>query len=291
MSDLAGTVTIVTGGTSGLGAETAALFARRGVTVVIAGRRQEEGERTAARLGPSVHFHRTDVARETQVRELVESTHDRFGRLDCLVNNAGGGGTPGPVGELDLDAFAETLAVHVLGMAAGIKYAAAPMLAQGSGSIVNVASVGGSVAGWTPMDYSVAKAGVLQLTRCAAVELGERGIRVNSVSPGPIPTGIQLKLPGTDPALAERAAASLVPLFAAGLRPWQAIPRVGDPADVAATIAWLGGPDSSFVTGQDIAVDGGIRAGRPASVSVADYAALTTLTDQLAEHVVGSERA
>lgn len=163
-------------------------------------------------------------------------------------------------------------------MAAGIKYAAGPMLASGSGSIINVASVSGVLAGWSPLDYSVAKAAVLHLTRCAAIELGERGVRTNSISPGPIPTGIQLRATGADRDTAERAAPALKSLFATALRSWQPIPRVGEPDDVADAIVWLASDASSFVNGQDLAIDGGLSAGRPASVSTATYAELAKLT-------------
>jgi NAD(P)-dependent dehydrogenase (short-subunit alcohol dehydrogenase family) len=285
-AEMAGRVVVLTGGTSGLGAAGAEAFAARGARVVIAGRRARQGVDVATRLGPSVDFRRADVADPAQVRSLIEDTVERHGRLDCLVNNAGGGGNPGPIGELDLDAFRDTLAVHVLGMAAGIKYAARSMIERGAGSIINVASVGGALGGWTPLDYAVAKAAVVQLTRCAAVELGECGVRVNSISPGPIPTGIQLKSAGATSTDAEHGADSLRPMFAEALRDWQPMRRVGEPADVASVMLWLAGDQSSFVNGQDIAVDGGILAGRPASVSARDYAALAALAGGLTEEGV-----
>lgn len=277
MTSLAGKVAVITGATSGLGAAAAEVFAAHGAQVLISGRRADRGEALAARLGPSVAFRRADVAEESQVRELIDDAVTRFGRLDVLVNNAGTPGTLGSLDELDLDAFAHTLRVQVLGMAAGIKYAARPLADQGSGSIINVASVGGHIAGWTPIDYSVAKAAVLQLTRCAAVELGEYGVRVNSISPGPIPTGIQLKTTGADPDEAEGSAPALRSLFATALRGWQPMARVGEPDDVAAALLWLAGDASSFVNGQDLAIDGGICAGRPASVSAGEYTALAKL--------------
>ncbi|HZZ52079.1 MAG TPA: SDR family oxidoreductase [Pseudonocardia sp.] len=276
-AEMTGRVVVLTGGTSGLGAAAAEEFAARGARVVIAGRRVEQGLAVATRLGPSVEFCRADVAEPDQVRSLIEGALDRHGRLDCLVNNAGGGGNPGPIGELDLELFRDTLDVHVLGMAAGIKYAARPMIERGAGSIINVASVGGALGGWTPLDYAVAKAAVVQLTRCAAVELGEHGVRVNSISPGPIPTGIQLKSAGASGDDAERNADSLRPMFAQALRDWQPMRRIGEPADVASVMLWLAGDGAGFVNGQDIAVDGGILAGRPASVAARDYAALSAL--------------
>ncbi|HEY1973337.1 MAG TPA: SDR family NAD(P)-dependent oxidoreductase [Pseudonocardia sp.] len=275
---LTGKVAVVTGATGGLGARAAQVLAHHGARVLLAGRQQGRGDALAAQIGPSARFRRTDVTQESQVRDLIAEAVDRFGRLDCLVNNAGDGGTLGPVEQLDLERFRRTLDVHVLGMAAGIKYAAGPMAAQGSGSIINVASVAGFIAGWSPLDYSVAKAGVLHLTRCAAIELGERGVRTNSISPGPIPTGIQLRSTGADRDTAERAAPALKSLFAAGLRSWQPMRRVGEPDDVAAAILWLASDASSFVNGQDLAIDGGLCAGRPASVSAATYAELAKLT-------------
>ncbi|WP_454789930.1 SDR family NAD(P)-dependent oxidoreductase [Mycolicibacterium lutetiense] len=279
-STLAGKVAVITGATGGLGAAAAEVFAAHGACVLISGRQAHRGESLAARLGSSVAFHRADVADESQVRGLIEHALERFGRLDVLINNAGTPGTLGSVEELDLGAFADTLRVHVLGMAAGIKYAAGPMSAQGAGSIINVASLGAHVAGWTPVDYSVAKAAVLQLTRCAAVELGEQGVRVNSISPGPIPTGIQLKTTGVDSDEAEQAAPALQAMFASALPTWQPMKRVGRTDDVAAALLWLASDASSFVNGQDLAIDGGIRAGRPASISANDYLQLSQLLKQ-----------
>ncbi|WP_135454128.1 SDR family oxidoreductase [Mycobacterium sp. DL99] len=276
-STLAGKVAVVTGATGGIGAAAAEVFAAHGASVLISGRQVDRGESLAARLGSSVAFHRADVADESQVRGLIEHALERFGRLDVLINNAGTSGTLGSVEELDLGAFAETLRVHVLGMAAGIKYAAGPMTIQGAGSIVNVASLGGHIAGWTPVDYSVAKAAVLQLTRCAAVELGEQGVRVNSISPGPIPTGIQLKTTGVDSDAAEQAAPALQAMFASALPTWQPMKRVGRTDDVAAALLWLASDASSFINGQDLAIDGGICAGRPASISANEYLQLSQL--------------
>jgi NAD(P)-dependent dehydrogenase (short-subunit alcohol dehydrogenase family) len=155
-----------------------------------------------------------------------------------------------------------------------MKHAAPVMTAQGSGSMINVASIGGQVAGWTFLDYSAAKAAVIQLTRCVAVELAEHGVRVNSVSPGPILTGIFAKGAGVDPATADRTAANLEPVFRDRLQAWQPIPRAGLPEDVAGTLLWLASDASAFVTGQNLAVDGGITAGRPSAVAAADRTAM-----------------
>jgi NAD(P)-dependent dehydrogenase (short-subunit alcohol dehydrogenase family) len=263
MGVLDGKVAVITGGTSGIGARTAELFACAGARVVIAGRRAAEGQAQAAKLGPGAEFVRADVSAEADVAALVTGAAERHGRLDCLVNCAGEGGSPGGIATLDLDRLQRTLAIHLGGVAAGMKYAAPVMAAQRSGSIVNVASIGGHIAGWTFLDYSAAKAAIIQLTRCAAAELGAHGVRVNSVSPGPILTGIFGKGAGLDPAQADQDAARLEPVFTARLEAYQPIRRAGVPADVAAAVLWLASDASSFITGQDLAIDGGILAGRP----------------------------
>lgn len=266
---LEGKVAVISGGTSGIGARTAALFVAEGASVVIGGRRGPEGEELAGSLGPRARYVQADVTVESDVEYLVGQAVEEFGRLDILVNNAGIGGQPqAGWGAIDIERFWAVLAVHVGGVVAGIKHAAPVMTRQGSGSIINTASVGGLVAGWTGVDYSAAKAAVIQLTRCAAIELGQHGIRVNSVSPGPIPTGIFGKAAGMDPMRADRTASQLAPAFEEVLRSHQSISRVGTPEDVAQALLWLAGDASSFVNGQDIAVDGGITAGRPIRISL-----------------------
>ncbi len=265
-------VTVITGATSGIGARTAALFAAEGADVIIAGRRREEGEELAQALGAS--FLATDVTVEADVEALIAFALERFGRVDVMINNAGAAGAPGGVTDVDLERFAETFALHVGGVLAGMKYATRAMLEREGGSIINVASIGGRLAGWTGLDYSCAKAAVIQLTRCGAVELGERGIRVNSVSPGPILTGIFGKGAGMDPAAADATAAALEPAFLEALEGHQPIRRAGIGDYVAYAALWLASDASSFVTGQDRAVAGGISAGRPASVASAERAAL-----------------
>jgi NAD(P)-dependent dehydrogenase (short-subunit alcohol dehydrogenase family) len=268
MNVLDGKVAVIAGGTSGIGARTAELFVAEGAAVVIAGRRELEGKELASRLGPPARFVRADVAVERDVECLIGQAVDEFGRLDILINNAGIGGQPQRGwNAIDIDRFWAVLGVHVGGVVAGIKFAAPVMTQQGSGSIISTASVGGLVAGWTGVDYSTAKAAVIHLTRCAAIELGQHGVRVNSVSPGPIPTGIFGKAAGMGPAAADRTAPQLAPAFEEVLSSYQSIRRAGTTDDVAQVLLWLASDASSFVTGQDIAVDGGITAGRPISVS------------------------
>jgi NAD(P)-dependent dehydrogenase (short-subunit alcohol dehydrogenase family) len=271
---LDGKVAIITGGTSGIGARTAALFVGEGARVIIAGRRVQQGQAVAASLGPGASFVRADVTVEADIARLMRLAVDGHGRLDCLVNNAGAGGTPGGIASLDLDRLERTLALHVGGAVAGMKQAAPVMIAQGSGSIINVASIGGVLAGWTFLDYSAAKAAVIQLTRCAAAELGGYGVRVNCISPGPVLTGLFGKGAGLDPDQADRRADDLEPAFIERLELYQPIRHAGRPDDIAPVALWLASDASSFVTGQNLVVDGGITAGRPPAASAADFAAI-----------------
>src|SRR5262249_23595790 len=190
MNLLEGQVAVVIGGTSGIGAASAELLAAEGATVVVAGRREADGEAIAAVIGPPASFQPCDVLKESDVEAVVARTLDSHKRIDIVVNSAGDAGAPGGVATVDLDRVQLTLAVQLGGVLAGMKYAAPAMVKQGRGSIVNVASIGGRIAGWTGLGYSAAKAAVIQVTRCAAIELGQSGVRVNSVSPGPILTGI-----------------------------------------------------------------------------------------------------
>ena len=267
---LAGKVAIITGSTSGIGARTAELFVTEGASVVIAGRRHDQGERLARALGATASFIRTDVAVESDVEKMIGHAVDRFGRLDCLVNNAGTGSQRVGIADVDLADFDAAVAVHVRGVLAGMKHAVRVMAAQGSGSIVNVASINGTRAGLGGHYYSAAKAAVIQLTRCAAVELGEKGIRVNSLSPGPIATGIFGKGAGVaadeadqQPELAEAALAKVLPR-------WQPLPTVGSVDDIAQAALFLASDASRLISGHDLVVDGGISAGWPVSTTRED---------------------
>jgi NAD(P)-dependent dehydrogenase (short-subunit alcohol dehydrogenase family) len=257
MAVLSGKIAVVTGGTSGIGARTAQLFVAEGARVVIAGRRQVEGERLARQLGTAAAFLRTDVTKEADIKAVVEHTLSRFGRLDCLFNNAGHPGQLASIADLDMDHFDTIIATHLRGVVLGMKYAAPAMIGQGSGSIINTGSIAGLRAGYSAHSYSAAKAAVIHVTRCVAAELGEKGIRVNSISPGAIVTGIFAKSAGLPDAVADRTVGSLKARFAAV----QPIPRPGLPEDIAHAALYLASDASSFVNGQDLVVDGGIIIG------------------------------
>ena len=165
MGILDGKVAIVTGATSGIGAAIAEKFIAEGASVVLAGRREAEGEARAAALGERAVFVRADVTVEAEVSALVDHAVGRFGRLDIMVNNAGTPGNMTPVVDFDADVFARTMAVHVGGVLLGTKHAGRVMAAQRSGSIINMASRVGKAAGYSGLDYSTAKAAVIHFTR------------------------------------------------------------------------------------------------------------------------------
>jgi NAD(P)-dependent dehydrogenase (short-subunit alcohol dehydrogenase family) len=259
MDRLKNKVCIITGATSGIGKRTAEVFAQEGALLVIAGRRKAEGAAVAAALGSRCDFVQTDVTSEAQMQALINFTMTRHGRIDCLFNNAGG---PAPVGGIEtipVDGFDAAMAVLLRSVVVGMKLVAPIMVKQGSGSIINNGSIAGSRAGYSSsMIYSAAKAAVIHLTKCVAMQLGEKSVRVNSVSPGGIATGIFGKALGLSVADAEKTAAAL----ASGLAKMQPIPRAGQPDDIANAALFLASDESSFVNGLDLVVDGGVTAGR-----------------------------
>jgi len=248
---LDGKVCIVTGGTSGIGERIAELFVEEGAKVVVSARRQEEGNALEKRLG--VRFIRTDVANEADVKAMIDQTVKWFGRVDCLVNNAG---VPAPmvsITEVDVATIDQVLAVNVRGVLLGIKHVAPVMLSQGSGSIINIGSMAGLRGGISGHIYSASKGAVHALTRSAAAELGEKGIRVNNILPGAIVTGIFAKAAGVEGSKAERVKDVVKDIFAT----LQPIPRAGLPEDIARAAVYLASDASTFMSGQDVVVDGG----------------------------------
>jgi NAD(P)-dependent dehydrogenase (short-subunit alcohol dehydrogenase family) len=251
MGALDGKVAIDTGGTSGIGERIVELFVEEGARVVVAARREQEGAALEDRLG--VRFIRTDVASEADVKAMVDHAMKSFGRVDCLVNNAG---IPSPmvsISEIDVPTIDRLMAVNVRGVLLGIKHVAPVMIAQMAGSIVSISSMAGLRGGVSGHIYSATKGAVLALTRSAGAELGEEGIRVNSISPGAIVTGIFAKNAGVEGAKADKLSDMLKVGFAA----LQPIPRAGLPDDIARAAVYLASDGSSFVNGQDIVVDGG----------------------------------
>jgi NAD(P)-dependent dehydrogenase (short-subunit alcohol dehydrogenase family) len=263
MSRLANKVALVTGGASGIGEATVRLFVAEGAAVVIADLQDERGRRVAAELGARAAYVRADVSREADVQAAVAETERRFGRLDCIFNNAGYGGVGGRIAEISVEGFDQTLGVLLRGVFLGMKHAAPVMKRQGSGSIISTASIAGLRTGLAPHVYSVAKAAVIHLTRSVAMELGEHNVRVNCICPGGIATPIFGKGLGLSPERAEE----IVPLMKGVLENLQPIKRAGLPDDIAQAALWLASDDSTFVNGHALVVDGGLIGGRSWSES------------------------
>lgn len=257
MGVLDGRVAVITGGASGIGAASVRLFAEQGARVVIADISDDAGHHLASALGSAAVYLRTDVSREADVTAAVELAVSRFGRLDCMFNNAGISGPLGGIADTTADEFDRTVGVLLRGVFLGIRAAAPVLTRQRSGTIISTASVAGLQAGFGGHIYSAAKAAVVHLTRSVAMELGEHGVRVNCVCPGGVATPIFGRALG----LSDEAATAvhrLTPLLAAS----QPIPRACRPEDVAEAALWLASDAAEFVNGHSLVVDGGMSLGR-----------------------------
>jgi NAD(P)-dependent dehydrogenase (short-subunit alcohol dehydrogenase family) len=250
MNTFANKVALVTGATSGIGRATAIAFAREGARVVVSGRREKEGRETISiieKAGGNATFVRTDVTNESEVAALVAKTLATYGRLDAAFNNAGVEGNVGPIHEQTTENYHETMNANVLGVFLSLKHEIAAMLKSGGGGIVNNASVAG-VKGFPGVAiYVASKHAVLGLTKTTALEYAKQGIRVNAVLPGPIETPMLDRFKvgiGTD---ATRQLVTALP-----------IGRTGQPEEIAAAVLWLCSDQASYVTGQSLAVDGGV---------------------------------
>ena len=253
MTRLDDKVTLITGAASGMGAATARMFAAEGARVLIADLQEEAGGALAEELGDAGLFQRCDVSIEEDVANAVTRAEAQWGRLDCIFNNAGFGGAIGPVDETSTEDFDITMDVLVKGVFFGMKHAAPIMKRQRGGSIITTASMAARAGGWSPHAYSAAKAAVIALTRSVALEMAEWNVRVNSISPGVIETPLAVGR-GFTPEAIER--------FRSEMTDPQPLNRVGKPDDIAHCALWLASDESTFVTGQDIVVDGGFSAGR-----------------------------
>ena len=258
MGRLQDKVAVVTGGASGIGEGTVRLFAAEGAKVVIADVQDARGQKLAEELGPNTAYVHADVSLEADVQQSIKTALSRWGKLDCMYNNAGFGGVSGPIEETDMDAFDQTMAVLFKGVVLGMKHAAPIMKAQGYGSIISTASVAGVAGAFGPHIYSAAKAAVIHLTKSVANELGESGVRVNCICPGGIATPIFGKGMGLSPEQADYT----VDLMRVRLAEGQPIKRSGLPSDIAEAALWLASDASSFVTGHALVVDGGLTTGR-----------------------------
>jgi NAD(P)-dependent dehydrogenase (short-subunit alcohol dehydrogenase family) len=256
--ELSGRVAVVTGAATGIGRAIAERFVNEGARVVLADVDRERGEPLAEALGPQALFTRTDVAHPEQIGELIGFAVDRFGGLDVMVNNAGiSGALYGKFLDDDFADFSRVMAVNLLGVMVGTQLAARYMAEHGGGSIVNITSVGGLIAGPGVMTYRASKAAVMFVSKSVAIELAEHDVRVNCIAPGNIPTQLLASsLGGED---AQKTTQAIRASMAAN-RP---LNRDGTPEDVAEAALYLGSDRSRYVTGTTLPIDGGSTAGSP----------------------------
>jgi NAD(P)-dependent dehydrogenase (short-subunit alcohol dehydrogenase family) len=244
-------VVLITGALTGIGRAAAFAFAQEGNRIVVSGRHDDAGEalvRELRALGAEAEFIRADIRHEDDVRDLVDRAVARFGRLDAAANCAGTEGKPGRVTEQTADSYAATFDTNVLGTLLSMKHELRVMLAQRSGSIVNVSLTYGHAGTPNASVYAASKHAVEGLTTSAALEVAGSGVRVNAVAPGPTETGMLDRFTGN----AERKAGlvSTVPLG-----------RVGQPDEIANGILFLCSDQASFISGHVLSVDGGKSAG------------------------------
>jgi NAD(P)-dependent dehydrogenase (short-subunit alcohol dehydrogenase family) len=254
MGKLEGKVAVITGGASGIGASTAELFVREGARVVVADIQEDLGRTVAEALGKAAIFACTEVAREHDVQAAVELAVSHFGRLDIMYNNAGVPGPRGSICDCPTADFERAMAVNLNGVFFGIKHAGRVLAAQGSGSILSTASIAGTTPGTGPHIYGAGKAAVVQLTRSVALELGERGVRVNCICPGGVATPFVLTAANAPPEAMDSITRAMEKM--------QPIARAGIAMDIAQAAAWLCSDEAEYVTGQALAVDGGQGLGK-----------------------------
>jgi NAD(P)-dependent dehydrogenase (short-subunit alcohol dehydrogenase family) len=246
---LDGKVAVVTGGASGIGEGTVRRFLEEGARCVLADLQDERGEELAAELGGDTVFVHADVSDEAQVANLVEQAVARFGRLDCMFNNAGILGVVGPIAQTETGAWQRTMDVLLNSVFYGIKHAARVMMPQGSGTIINTASSAGLRAGLGPHGYTTAKHAVVGLTQSVATELGRHHIRVNAIAPGATVSGMTAYVSTGDASALEEASRRIARKVPLG--------RPGYPLDIANAALYLASDESSWTNGAVLVVDAG----------------------------------
>lgn len=247
----AGKAVLVTGGAGGIGRAAALAFAQAGARVAVSDVNAAGGEETVGLItqaGGEAIFVKADVSREAEVEALVAKTVAAFGRLDCAFNNAGIEEESKPLADCDEALFDRIMAVNVKGAWLCMKHEIRQMLKQGGGAIVNTASVAGLVGAPLQPAYAASKHAVVGMTRTAAAEYGKAGIRINSVCPGVIRTPMLERALEREP----RREKGIVKVHPIG--------RIGEAEEIAGAVLWLGSDAASFVTGHQLAVDGGLTA-------------------------------
>ncbi|MBY6129671.1 SDR family oxidoreductase [Qipengyuania aquimaris] len=252
-----GKTVVITGAASGIGAETTRLFASEGATVFASDIDDAGGKALESETEGDVCYRHCDVCSPEEIRKLMDGAAEETGGIDVVFNNAGAGGARPDISEIEPDEWDRTMDLLLRSVAMGIRYAVPHMKGRKGASIVNVSSVAAVGPGYSPTAYAVAKAGVLHLTKCAATDLAQHGIRVNAIQPGFINTNIftsSLEVPEEMVSMAKAAIAQM----SSNAQP---VMRGGQPRDIAEAVAFLASDAAGFMTGASMLVDGGITLG------------------------------
>ncbi|CAN7157159.1 glucose 1-dehydrogenase [Phenylobacterium sp. LjRoot164] len=274
---LDGKVALITGGASGIGLGTVELFVAEGAQVVAADIQDEKGAMLEKRFPGKVAYAHCDVTSEAEIEAALQKAKTEFGGLDILFNNAGISDRMTSIGEITADGWSWIFDILVRGPALGMKHAVPLMLERGGGSIVNTASIAGLQAGFGPIAYSTAKAGVIHMSRVAAAQLSPQKIRVNAICPGLIATSIFGASFGLPREVADQMAARVAENAAAA----QPVPKAGLPDDIAQAALYLASDAAAFVSGTHIVVDGGITVGGRHSWDAAMVSPFATILGDL----------
>lgn len=253
----AGKTAVVTGAASGIGKATCLRLASEGAIVIAGDIDEAGGNELAATSNGKIHFKRTDVCEDADIKALMDFAAEKTGGIDILFNNAGAAGAREPIDEIDAAGWDMTMNLLLRSVAMGIRHAVPHMIGRAGASIINTASVAALSTGMSPTAYAVAKGGVLHLSKLAAGDLAKYGIRVNAICPGFIKTNIFTTALEVPPEKMDMAL-GMVSAVADHAQP---VARGGRPEDIAGTVAFLASEDAGFITGTHILVDGGLLIG------------------------------
>ena len=270
MKDLSNKVIIITGVTSGIGLDCLERLVDGGAFVIGAGRREEIGGRIEKKFKDKVKFFRCDVTKESQIIDLVKYSETEFGKLDVMVNNAGAPDFINSINDLTSENVNRSIQLLFNSVVIGTREACKVMEKKGQGSVINIGSIAAHRTGYAGIIYSSMKAAVVQFSKVAAIEVAQHGIRINSISPGLIVTEIWSDLGPEQPTFNNQFEASedgIKDVF----KLIQPTGRAGLPRDISNVVAFLASDDSTFITAQDLVVDGGIISGRTRDQKIEEF--------------------